>query len=146
MNGEIFRRCSFLIAAGLIFTVQLARADHGTLVSGTYQVIQKTDLGARTRLRLRLHLTNHGRSDLYIQRITFWDFSHPVKGGTQACSIVLRARASADTTEEFMVPHPEYELWRRGTQPRLILEIQTPGGQSTTHAVRLDRARRGKAE
>jgi len=93
---------------------------------------------------MQLHLVNRGAGDLHIQRITLWDFSHPTKGGTQACSLVIRASSSADTKQEFTIPQAEYALWRRGAQPRLVLEVAAPGGRSSTEVVSLERADRGK--
>lgn len=147
MKCRILQKCSYLlVAAGFFIFLIQAQASDASRVSGSYQVVDKTDLGARTRVQLHLHLTNHGQHDLHIQRLTLWDFSHPDKGGSQGCSIVVRAGASADTTQEFTVRRAEYELWSRGTRPRLVLEVQSAGGRTTTEAVRLDRASGGKAD
>jgi len=143
---EKIRRCnSLVVVAGLlVFAIQFAHASEAARVSGSYQVVGKTGLGPQTRVQLQIHLTNHGPRELHIQRLTLWDFSHPEKGGTQACAIVVHASASADTTQVFTIPHAEYELWGRGTRPRLVLEIQSPGGRTTSEVVRLDRTSRGK--
>jgi hypothetical protein len=114
-------------------------------ISGSYQVLQKTDHGAQTRLRLQLRLINHGQRDLHVQRVTLWD-RHPEKGATQACSIVIPAGRSADTTQQFIIAISEYELWQRGTEPRLVLELQSPNGRKATEAVRLSRIAGGKAD
>jgi len=148
MNYKILRTCNCLLVVAwlFVFAIQFAQASDASRVSGSYQVVQKTDLGSQTRVRLQLHLTNHGQRELHIQRLTLWDFSHPDKGGTQACSIVVHAGATADTTQEFTIRRPEYELWNRGTRPRLVLEVQTPGGRKATEVVRLDRVSRRKAD
>jgi len=140
MKVKILRSCNyFLVAAGLFaFTIQFARASDASRVSGSYHVVQKMNLGSQTRVRLQLRLTNHGQHELRIQRLTLWDFSHPDKGGTHACSIVVHAGASADTTQEFTVRRPEYELWVHRTRPRLVLEAQSPDGRRTTKVVRLE--------
>jgi len=147
MNGKIFRRCNcLLVIAGVLwFAIQFAQAGNAPRLSGTYRVVEKASLGSQLRVRLQLHLVNHGRRDLHIQHLALWDFSHADKGGTQACSIVIRAGGAADTTQQFTIPGPEYEMWRRGTQPRLVLEEQTPGGKAT-EAVRLTRVPGGKAD
>ena len=147
MNGKIFWRCNrLLVVAGLLlFAIPLTQASDPSRLSGTYRVVEKAHLGSQIRVRLQLHLTNRGQRELHIQRLTLWDLSHPDKGGSQACSIVVRAGGSADTTQEFTIPRPQYEMWRRGTQPRLVLQEQTPGGR-TTQAVRLTRVPGGKAD
>jgi hypothetical protein len=146
MKGKI-RKCNSLVVAGLlVFAIQFANAGEAARVSGSYQVVGKAALGSQTRVQLQIHLTNHGQHDLHIQRLTLWDFSHPEKGGTQACAMVVHAGASADTTQAFTIPHAEYELWSRGTRPRLVVEVQSPGGRTTTQVVRLDRTSAGKVD
>jgi hypothetical protein len=146
MKCRIVRICDYLlVVAGLfMFTTRFAQASDVSQLSGSYQVVQKTDLGSQTHLRLQLHLTNHGPRPLHIQRLTLWDFPHADEGATQACSIVVRTGASADTTQEFTIPRSEYKLWRRGTRPRLVLQIKAPGGRGTAKVVRLDRVSGGK--
>jgi hypothetical protein len=127
-----------------MFTARFVQASDVSQLSGSYQVVQKTDLGAQTHVRLQLRLTNHGQRPLHIQRLTLWDRPHADKGATQACSIVVLTGASADTTQEFTVPRSEYKLWRRGARPRLLLQVEAPGGRGITRVVRLDRVSGGK--
>jgi hypothetical protein len=144
----MIRTCNcLLVIAGLaIFSSLVARANDTARVSGTYQVIRKAEVGGQTRIRLQIHLVNRGARELHIQRMTFWDFSHPTKGGSQNCSLVVHPANSADTTQEFTLPHAEYELWKRGGRPRLVLEIAAPQGRPTTEVLRLDRIVGGKGE
>jgi hypothetical protein len=137
----MLRTCNYLliVAALLASTTGLAWGSKAALISGSYKVVQKTHIGSQTRVRLQLRLTNHGQRELYIRRLTLWDFSHPAKGGTQPCSIILRGHTSANITSEFAIPRAEYELWQRGTRPRLVVELPTGDGRRTTQAVRLDR-------
>jgi hypothetical protein len=121
------------------------RAHSAPQMSGAYRVIEKTDQGPQIRLRLQLRLINHGPSNLHIQRITLWD-RHPEKGATQACAIAIPAGHSADTTPEFTIAFQEYETWQRGSEPRLVLELQSPNGRKATEAVRLSRIAGGKAD
>ncbi|MGA2856498.1 MAG: hypothetical protein ABSE40_06485 [Candidatus Sulfotelmatobacter sp.] len=148
MNRRILPICNSLLVVAGVFALVLppAYANDTSQVTGSYRVVHKTDLGTQTRVRLQVHLRNRGQGNLHIQRLTLWDFSHPDKGGTQACSIVLPNGASADTTQEFTIPRAEYELWKRGRRPRLVLEIETQGSHPTTKAVRLDRISGGKVD
>jgi hypothetical protein len=108
-------------------------------------VLQKTGLGSQTQIRIRIHLVNHGPSELSIQRLTLWDFSHPEKGGSIACAVALPAHDSAETNQEFTIPQSEFQLWQRGLRPRFILQIGAPGNTSgktipkSTTVVRLER-------
>ena len=138
--------CTYLLVVGIVIPLAAtsARASEAARVSGLYRVVRKTDVGPQTSVRLQFRLTNHRPGDLHIQRLTLWDFSHPRKGGTQACSIVVRSSASVNVTQEFTIPRSEYEIWKRGTHPRLVLEVQTPGGGTSSEVVRLDRITRGR--
>jgi hypothetical protein len=145
MNHKIFRMCNYLLAAGLlVFASADCKASTGPQIFGSYQVVRKAAIGPQERVRMRIHLTNHGLLDVHIQRLTLADFSHSYKGATQACSIVVRRRASADIIQEFTFRRPEYEMWRRGTRPRLLIEVQTPGGRKVTQGVRLDAVAGGR--
>jgi hypothetical protein len=127
------------VVAALLALAQLASAGTASVVSGTYQVVQKTNLGSQTQIRMRIHLVNQGAKNLSIQRVTLWDFSHPDKGGTHACALTLRAHASVETTQEFTIRRPEFELWRKGLRPRLVLGMAAPARTKSTAVVRLDR-------
>ena len=137
----MIRNCNhLLVIAGLAFVAMpAASASDTSALSGTYQVIQKAENGGQARLQVHIHLVNRGARELHIQRMTFWDFSHPAKGAAQQLSLVVHSANSADTTQEFTLPRAEYELWKRGARPRLVLEVAASQGRSTTQVVHLDR-------
>jgi hypothetical protein len=141
MSCNIVRvcKCCFVVAALFALGVQFAPASNAPLVSGSYEVMQNTALGSQAQIRMRIHLVNHGPSDLSIQRMTLWDFSHPDKGGSHACAVALRAHASAETTQEFTIRRSDYQLWQRGFRPRLVLQMAGPGSTKSKAVVRLDR-------
>jgi len=146
MKRRSFRICDYLlVVAGLfMFTARFAQATDAFQLSGSYQIVHKTDLGPQTHVRLQLHLTNHGQRLVHIQRLTLWDLPHADKGATQACSIVVLTGASADTTQEFTIPSSEYRSWRHGARPRLLLQVDGPSGRGTTQVVRLEHGSGGK--
>ncbi len=113
------------------------------LISGSYKVVQNTARGPETRLRVRIHLVNHGASDLSIERITLWDLSHPERGGSRACALTLRPHASADTIQEFTIKRSDYQQWQRGFRPRLVLQTTGAGNAAASTqrkaVIRLDR-------
>jgi hypothetical protein len=135
----------FLIVGIFLWAIPLSQAADASRISGSYQIVEKTDLGSQTRVRLQLRLTNYGQQAVHIQRLTLWDFSHPHKGGTQPCTVILAAGASTGTMQEFTIPRAEYELWTRGTRPRLVVEVQSAHGRPVAEAIRLERVE-GKAE
>jgi hypothetical protein len=144
MTPRILSKYSFIVIVGLFLFLIQAQASELARVSGSYRVLENTALGSQTRVQLQIHLTNHEESDLHIQRLTLWDFSHPETGGRQAVSIVVRAGGSTNATQEFIIPRAEYELWNRGTRPRLVLEVQSQRGRTTTRVVRLQRDSSGR--
>jgi len=147
MNSKTLRDSIGLFAAALLLLASgFARASAVPELSGSYQVIAKTALGPQTRVRLRLHFANHTQRALHIQRLTLWDSPHLDKRGTRPFSLVVSAGAFADTTQEFTIPLSEYRLWSHGARPRLLLEVQPPGGHTATEVVRLDRISGGKAD
>ena len=143
MSYNIFRIIKWQFAATVVFAlgVQLASASNSPLISGSYEVVRTTTVGAQAKIQMRIHLVNHGSSQLSIQRMTIWDFSHADKGGSQACAVDLRAHASADTTQEFTLQAADYRLWQRGFRPRLVLQLGSSysGSPKSTAVVRLDR-------
>jgi len=140
MNYKLLSKYKWpLVVAALFALAQLASASNAPALSGTYQVTQKTNVGSQTQIRMRIHLVNRGPNNLSIRTMTLWDFSHPDKGGTHACALMLRAHASADTTQEFTIRRPEFESWRKGLRPRLVLEMAAPARTKSTAVVRLDR-------
>jgi hypothetical protein len=137
MNHKILRMCIWLAVA--VFVDPFATASNAPVVSGSYEVEQSKAVGSQTQIKVRIHLMNHGSNDFSIQRMTLWGFSHSDKGGTRVCALALHAHATAETTQEFTIRRPEYESWRRGLHPRLVLEMMAPSRTKSTAVVRLDR-------
>src|SRR5208283_2217496 len=132
MIYNIVRVSTWRLVVAVLFAlvVQFALASNAPLVSGSYEVVQDTTLGSQSQIRMRIHLVNHGPSDLSIQRMTLWDFSHPGKGGSHACAVALRAHTSAETTQEFTILRSEYQLWQKGMRPRFVLQMAGPSTKS----------------
>jgi hypothetical protein len=128
------------LAFSLAFALQLCAGSDIKRLSGSYHVVQTTEIGPHNRVRLQLRLTNQGLNDLVIQRVALRDFSHPSRDGARTCSLVLHAGSSADTTQEFTVPRSEYESWRGGHGPSLLVEVTLPSGRKTIEVVHLNGA------
>jgi hypothetical protein len=134
-----FSGLQVLMAALFALGVQSALANDAPVVSGFYQVLQSKNLGSQSQIQMRIHLVNHGSSDFSVQRVTLWDLSHADKGGTSACAVMLRAHASAETTQQFTIRRSDYEWWQKGFRPRLLLQMAGPGRAKNRTVVRLDR-------
>lgn len=139
MNSKVLRSSRLLLALAfsVAFALQPCQGSDTKPLSGSYHVVQKTEAGPHNRVRLQLRLTNQSHSDLVIQRVALWDFSHPGVAGVRSCSLALRAGSSVDTTQEFTVLRSEYESW--GSHgPRLLLEVMLPSGRKTIEVVHLN--------
>jgi hypothetical protein len=146
MNPRISRISNLLVVAGLfVLTIGFAHAGDFSHLSGSYQVVGKTDVGSQTQVRLQLQLSNHGQRDLHIQRITLWDSPHHPGGRPQACSLLVHPGSSASTTQAFTMQRSEYRLWTSGARLKLLVAVEGPGGRKATELVRLDRISGGKA-
>jgi hypothetical protein len=121
-----------------------AQSAETSRVTGSYEVIQRVEAGAQAHIHVKLHLINHEPRALHIQRLAFRDFASAAKGGSQSCSILIAAQASIDTTQEFTIRREEYEMWKRGARPRLILELENTNGRGQTEVVRLNRIAGGR--
>jgi hypothetical protein len=140
---SVCKKC-LVVAALLALTVQFALASSASLLSrpsltGSYEVVQSAVRGSQMQIRMRIHFVNHGPSDLSIQRLTLWDFSHPAKGGSHACAIALRSHASVDTIQEFTIQRSDSQMWQKGFRPRFVLQMAGAGSTKTKAVVRLDR-------
>jgi hypothetical protein len=134
-----FSKWRLVMLALFALSVQSALANNAPLVSGSYLVVESRDLGSQSQIQIRIHLVNHGSSDFSIQRMTLWDLSHADKGGTSACAVALRAHASAETSQQFIIRRSDYQSWQKGFRPRLVLQIAGPGHSKSRTVVRLDR-------
>jgi hypothetical protein len=133
--------CLLMIIGLAAASVAVPQPGTAPPLSGSYKIIKSEKNGqTEAQVTVQLHLVNRTPRDLHIQRMTLWDFSHPLKGGTHACSLVVHSSASAGTTQQFTIPRSELDLWKRGTKPRLVLELAAPNGHPSTAVVRLDRA------
>jgi hypothetical protein len=146
MNFRVSRFSNLVTLAGLfVLTIGFAYASDVSHLSGSYQVLHKTDVGSQTRVRLQLHLSNRGQRDLQIQRITFWDPPHHPGGKPQLCSLLVHPGSSASTTQELTMPRSEYRFWNSAKRLNLLVAVERPGGRKSTELVRLDRIAGGKA-
>ena len=142
MKCTVIRRfeCLFIIALLAIS----ASATNLSQVSGSYEVINKTERGGQARINLRIHFTNRGSRSLSIRRLMLRDSASARVGASQACSLLVPAHGSATVTQEFTVLRTEYASWVHGNRPRLVLKFRAPADPETTMVLRLDHFSNGK--
>lgn len=145
-NSRMLQLCGWLVVSAglLVSSVAMAQPAGAARLAGSYQIVQREQSGGQVRVRLQLHLVNRGTREFHLKRITLWDFAHPTRGASQTMSLVLHGSTSVDATQQFTIPRAEYELWRRGIRPRMVLETDLPNGRSGSEVLRLDRKAGGK--
>lgn len=144
-NLGLLRLCGFLAIAAITFTPSVWAAS-SSRVTGSYQITQKLSIGPRTQVRLKLHFANRGTDNFAIQRIAIWNASHADKGSGQVCNRIVPAGASTDFSQEFSVRRSQFELWKHGTRPQLLIQFQAPNGRIATEIVSLEPVASGKAD
>jgi hypothetical protein len=147
VNDRTFRRARIAAVTLLLLAFGAGSANAANLpISGSYKVVGKTNVGSQAKVLLRLHFTNHGQAPLYLQEILLRDFAQPPSASKGRVSITLNSGNAEETTQEFVVPRRQFDQWRRGVLPRVVLKLQTATGARITQAIRLDRipARRGE--
>lgn len=149
MRSGVFFNLTLLwlvLAACFVVGTQLGQASDVTRVSGYYTVVDRVDAGSNTTVRIRVHLTNQGTANLFIQRMALWDFSHGLRQQVRSFSQTIPANGSVDTTQEFTISRADYQGWRRGNPPKLAVELVTPSGRKTTQMLRVTATGTGKAD
>lgn len=147
MNHRTFRShsCLSVVLVLLAFGMQPAHAAN-IPISGSYEVMQKTDLGSQAKVLVRFHLTNHGTSPLSVQEVLVSDFAHPPSGGPVSPSVTLSPGVSQEISQELVIPQLQLERWHRGLLPRVILELKTASGARISQAIRLEQVSAGKGK
>jgi len=147
VNHPTYRTpCCFLI--GLLLCVlgaQIASAANAS-ISGSYEVVEKSDLGSQVKVVVRFHLTNLGQAPVILQGVVLSDFAYPHTRAAHSSAITLPPGTVEEFTQEFVIPRAEFDQWHRGLRPKVILELKTAAGAGMTQAVRLERAAAGKGE
>jgi hypothetical protein len=133
-KSQYFLRLCAVIAA-LLFAAPLLSGSSIPAVTGTYNVLQQMPRGSQAQIRMRIHLLNPGPSDLFIQRMTLSILPHLDRGFSRACALTVRAQSSVETSEEFTISRSEYQLWRRGLKPRLVLQVASASGRAPAKSV-----------
>ena len=144
MNSLFIRKfCLFAIWL-LAFGAEYASA--APAISGSYEIASRSNTGSRTRVVLRLHLTNNGENSFLVQRILLCDFGERPAAGPSASVITLQPYVTEETTQEFVVPRSQVEQWRRGLPPRIVLTLKAGKGRTISQAIRLEHISAGKGE
>ena len=146
MNHWTFRRTLILVAA-LFVALAAGSANAANLpITGSYEVVTKTNAGSQAKVVLRIHLTNHSQAPLYLDAIVLRDLAQAASATPGHLAVMLSSGNTEQVTQEFVIPRREFDQWRRGTLPRFVLNLKTVHGTRIRQAIRLDHmpARKGE--
>ena len=147
MNCRTFRDLYCVSVVLLLFALGTPPANAANVpISGSYEVIQQSNVGSQTKILVRLHLTNRGQSPLSVQGILLSDFGYPPSGGPLASPVTLAPGTSQEISQELMIPRLQFDQWQKGLSPRAILQMQSKTGASITQAIRMERVPAGKGQ
>lgn len=147
MNHSTYRTVLQLLPMLLlsVFVAGTANAA-GISISGSYEIVDKTDLGSQVKVVVRLHLTNRDQTAVSCRGVLLSDFAYRHTGNSHTSPVTVRPGASQEILQEFVIPRSEYDQWQKGLRPRVILDLQTATGTNLTQAVRLERVPGGKGK
>ncbi|HUN63341.1 MAG TPA: hypothetical protein VMU53_15190 [Candidatus Sulfotelmatobacter sp.] len=141
-NHRFWFVLAFILFGGCVSIASAANPA----ITGTYQVVQKTDLGSQVRVLVRFELTSHSPVPVSVVGVLLSDFAHPAVGERQTPAITLSPGASTELTQQLVIPRSEFEQWQRGVRPRVLLKLQDSKGATFTRVVRPSHVAAGKGE
>jgi hypothetical protein len=120
------------------------RASDGREVSGFYDVIKTNSPNAdEVQVTLRMRLTNLSETSLTITQLELPSFL-PAPKTTKAISpavttmdLFLTVHDSKTIERQFTVSRTEYEHWKTGGYPRLLVTMDTSASQHVSRIVPL---------
>jgi hypothetical protein len=128
--------CLLLVSVLFHFSQAVLAAPQ---LSGSYKIVETKDLGTKVRVTLELHLSNPGLDRLLITQLGLRNPLRPPQVEDSGPAIAVEAQASSEFTREFNVDKDEYQLWLKGSRPRLSVTFQSSDGTQATIIISLMR-------
>jgi hypothetical protein len=131
---------TFLILAAIVagnFAVPVF-ASSGRDFAGVYAVSNATTLGDQVKLTFSARIFNYSDGDVTSATVTLRGPGAPKGAYATFYAITLRDRDSVRVSQEITVPAREYQLWRMGRAPSLVVQYQGLSGDAVS-AVELRR-------
>jgi hypothetical protein len=127
-----------LLSLALLIALSALGTGATTIISGSYRVVDTTDLGTDVRVTLSIRLTNPGDSLLFVSKVGLLDLTPAAHGtGEVPVSVNIEPNSSSSFNQDFTIPKAAYELMEKGVRPRLILQVQPAGAAETKLTISL---------
>jgi len=115
-----------------------AQASGGRDFAGVYSLSEATPLGDQVRVTFSARIFNYSDSDVIGATVTLKGSGAPKAGFAAFHDIPLRDRESVRLSQEITVPAREYQLWKMGHTPSLVVQYRNSSGDQVS-AVELRR-------
>jgi hypothetical protein len=126
-----------LAVMGVLLAGALARAGLKYPVTGFYSFQRVTDLGDEVRVTLNMRLVNTSDEDFSEAKLVLGSPRPWVHIRGTVPPLLLRPHSEDSFTEDFTLPSTEYERWRKGERPLLVMQFHRADGKVMKQLVRL---------
>lgn len=106
--------------------------------AGVYSLTEPTALGDQVEVRFSARIFNYSDSEIVNATVRLKGAGAPKGGFAAFYGITLRDRESVRLSQEITVPRREYQLWKTGQAPFLVIQYQSSSG-AAARAVELRR-------
>ena len=141
-NPAVLLAILTICAAYAVLMTQFALPAHasgGRDFAGVYSLTEPTAIGDQVGVTFSARIFNYSDSDIINATVTLKGAGAPKGGFAAFYGISLRDRESVRLRQEITVPAREYQLWKIGHAPFLVIQYQRSSGA----AVRGVELRRG---
>ncbi len=129
-------RCACLILLTAV-SVALCSGKNGRDFAGTFQIQNSVELGGMVQATLLLRVFNYSALDVHEATLTLVDSVHPHGALGSMAGVSIPPRRNTQLKAEFTVPEREFQKWRNGSAPRLVLELPDAKGVKVRRPVEL---------
>jgi len=118
------------VACLLVFTLAaaLSHASGGRDFAGIYEITNVNDLGPTVRLTLSVRLFNYSGAKVAGASLTLQDSVLPGQAYGSFPALSFGDHESVRRSADLTIPRVEYERWRRGGSPNLVVEFHDAQG------------------
>jgi hypothetical protein len=146
-HPSLRRILTFLFATAVVIAAAIsAQAKYGRDFAGHYEIKDVTDLGESVRITLAVRLVNYSGADVTSATVAVHDplFMHRIFGTLSPSPLSVAKSRSVSLTGDITIPHREYDAWKSGTHPTLVLTQRGLDGKD--HSSRIELAQRPLSE
>jgi hypothetical protein len=131
-------RAAVLASLILSLSAYAASGKNGRDFAGFYTVSNVVDQGNQTMLTLRVQLFNQSDADVKQATLTLRESPGSEIGAFQPLKL-WRNHGEVRLAQQFVIPKREFEKWRKGSQPALMVVYHDAQGQRFDRFVQMSK-------